>query len=88
MDVQSKKMQLVILGATAIICSRLLLFFLDDRQGPNLIIVGVLAMGVFLLSFAAYWFTAERGAYVRLLVALCVQILSVVGLFLWFLFVF
>jgi hypothetical protein len=82
MNFQSKKISLVILGATAILCSRTLFFFFNDPEGPNLLIVGGLAIAIYFLSFAAYVFVPSKmQGLKKLSVALCVQILSVIGLY-------
>ena len=82
MDLQSKKISLAILGVTAILCSRTLFFFFNDTEGPNLLIVGGLAMAIYFLSFAAYVFVPSKiQGLKKLSVAVCVQILSVIGLY-------
>jgi hypothetical protein len=70
------------LGATAIICSRLLFFFFNDPEGPNLLIVMGLAMAVFFLSSAIYIFgPSEIKGLKRLSAVICIQLLSVIGLY-------
>jgi hypothetical protein len=82
MDLQSKKISLVILGVTAIICSRVLFLFFNDPEGPNLLIVAGLAVVLFFLSFAAYVFIPSKTkGFTRLSVAVCIQVLSVIGLY-------
>jgi hypothetical protein len=72
----------MVLGATAIICSRMLFFFFNDPEGPNLLIVAGLAMAIFFLSFAAYVFSPSKmSGLKRLSVGVCIQILSVIGLY-------
>jgi len=51
---QSKKISIIILTVTAIICARTLFFFFNDPEGPNILIVAVLALVIYLLSYAAY----------------------------------
>ena len=81
MDFNSKRTSLVILGATAIICSRMLFFFLDDPEGPNLLVVAGLAIGVYILSCTAYLVNPARAKGIkRLAVAICIQILSIIAL--------
>ncbi|MBS1532141.1 MAG: hypothetical protein JSU01_17700 [Bacteroidetes bacterium] len=79
---KSKKISLIILAATAIICSRLLFFFFRDPEGPNLLIVAGLALVVYILSLLAYLFGPPKmkGAG-RLLAAICFQVLLVAGLY-------
>jgi hypothetical protein len=78
MNFESKKTSLVLLGTTAMLCSRTLFFFFNDLEGPNLLIVGVLAIAIFLLSFAAYVLTPPKiKTVIKFSIALGVQILSV-----------
>jgi len=78
----SKKISLIILAATAIICSRMLFFFFNDPEGPNLLIVTVFALAVYLLSSAAYIFgPSSINGVRRLSAAIAIQILSVIGLY-------
>ena len=79
MDFKSKKYSLLILGGTAIICSRTLFFFISDTEGPNLLIVGGLAIAIFLLSLAFYKVvSSQKKEFKKLLVLVCLQILSVI----------
>lgn len=56
MDFKSKKVYLLILGITSIICSRALLGAFNDPEGPNLLIVTVLAAIIYFLSLTIYFF--------------------------------
>lgn len=80
---KSKTISLVVLGVTAMTCARMLFFFFDDPEGPNLLIVTVIGLAVYLLSSAAYLFTPSRtnDGIKRLLMAICFQILLVIGLY-------
>jgi len=72
----------MILGVTAIICSRMLFFFFNDPEGPNLLIVAAFAMVVYFLSFAAYVFSPSKiKGLKRLSLVICIQILSVIGIY-------
>ena len=72
----------MLLGATAIICSRMLFFFFNDPEGPNLLIVAAFAMAVFFLSLAAYVFGPSKiKGLKRLSLVICIQILSVIGIY-------
>lgn len=82
MNFKSKNNSLVVLGATAILCSRILFFFFNDTEGPNLLIVGGLAMGIYFLSLAAYGYVPSKmKGFKKILVIVCIQILSVIGLY-------
>jgi hypothetical protein len=72
----------MILAATAIICSRVLFFFFNDPEGPNLLIVAGLALPVYFLSSAAYIFSPSKISGIkRLSAAICIQILLVIALY-------
>ena len=78
----SKKISLLMLGATAIICSRMLFFFFNDPEGPNLLIVAAFAMAVYFLSLAAYVLSPSKiKGLKRLSLVICIQILSVIGIY-------
>ena len=79
---KSKKISLIMLGVTALICTRMLFFFFNDPEGPNLLIVAAFAMAVYLLSFAAYVFSPSKiKGLKRLSLVICIQILSVIGIY-------
>jgi hypothetical protein len=54
MRLTSKQISLLILAITAIACSRIVFALFDDPEGPNLLIVFVLAAIIYLVSSAAY----------------------------------
>jgi hypothetical protein len=70
------------LGATAIIFSRMLFFFFNDPEGPNLVIVAAFAMAVYFLSLAGYVFSPSKiKGLKRFSLVICIQILSVIGIY-------
>jgi hypothetical protein len=72
----------MILAVTAIICSRMLFVFLNDPEGPNLIIVAGLALAVYFLSLAAYIFSPfPINGIKRLSAVIGTQILLVIGFY-------
>ncbi len=79
MDLKSKKTQLLILGVTAIACSRITFYFFDDSEGPNLLIVIVLAGMLYFLSLATYQFKLVW--FKNLLLAILIQIIIAIGLY-------
>jgi hypothetical protein len=80
---RSKRISLMILAATAIICSRGLFLFFNDPEGPNLLIVAGLALPVYLLSSTAYIFSPFNVSGIkRLSATICIQILLVISLYL------
>jgi hypothetical protein len=79
---KSKKISLVVLAVTAIICSRMLFFFFNDAEGPNLLVVGGMALVVYVLSSLAYIFSPSKMKDIkRLSAAICIQILLVIGIY-------
>jgi len=70
------------LAVTAMTCARTLFFFFNDPEGPNLLIVIALGLVVFLISWAAYQFIPSKiYGVIRLLAAVCFQILLVICLY-------
>ena len=81
MQFRSTKKSLLLLGITALICSRTLFFFFHDPEGPNLLIVTVLAMLLYVASFIAWRFIPATTASKKLLFAICTQVLIVTALY-------
>ncbi len=81
MDFRSKKVSLIILAVTALLSSRAMFAFFNDPEGPNLLIVVVLAAVVYLLSWAAYTFLPLATGFKKLSLAVLVQIVIVVVLY-------
>lgn len=53
---KSKKISLFILAITSVVCSRVMFFFFNDPEGPNLLIVTGMALIVYFLSLTVYIF--------------------------------
>lgn len=49
-----KNISVFILGFTSLVCSRAMFAFFDDPEGPNLLIVVVMAVVVFVFSLPVY----------------------------------
>ncbi len=81
MQLTSKKTSLLLLVISAFTCSRTLFYFFHDPEGPNLLIVTVLATLVFIASFLAWRFIPTTTASKKLLFAICTQVLIVAGLY-------
>ena len=81
MSFTSKKTSLLSLGITAFACSRTLFFLFHDPEGPNLLIVTVLAMILYLASLIVWRFIPATTASKKLLLAICTQLLIVTGLY-------
>ncbi len=54
MFLESKKISLIILAITSIVFSRVMFTLFDDPEGPNLLVVMVMATIVYLLSLITY----------------------------------
>ena len=74
---KSKTVSFVLLGITALLCSRAMFKFFNDPEGPNLLIVTVLALVIYLVPLAPYvskqLFPSLRG-FSRLLAMIGLQI--------------
>ncbi len=75
MHLTSKKASLLILGITSLVCSRTMFWLFNDPEGPNLLIIVVAAVVIYLLSLAAYVFIPSVSSSKRLLLAISIQIL-------------
>lgn len=51
-----KKPLFILLSITSILCSRIMFVFIDDPEGPNLLVVFVLALIIYFTSLAFYFF--------------------------------
>ena len=81
MPFESKKAPLLVLVIAAFACSRTLFFFFNDPEGPNLLIVSVLALLLFGASFIVWRFIPATTASKKLLFAISTQLLIVTGLY-------
>ena len=80
MQFTATKTSLLLLGITALTCSRALFFLFHDPEGPNLLIVTVLAMILYVASFIV-WRFLPASTTGKLLLAICTQLLIVAGLY-------
>ncbi len=81
MPLTSTKTPLFLLLLTAFVCSRTWFVFIDDPEGPNLLIVTVLALILFGASYLAWKFIPATTASTKLLLAICAQLAIVIGLY-------
>lgn len=81
MDFKSKKPSLLILGLTSLVCSRVMFYFFNDPEGPNLLIVTVMAVVLYFSSVKICSFVPSATGLKRLLLAICIQIIIVAGLY-------
>ncbi len=81
MQFTSTKKSLLLLGMTAFACSRTLFFLFNDPEGPNLLIVTVLALILYVASLFAWRFIPATTASKKLFFAICTQVLIVTGLY-------
>jgi hypothetical protein len=59
MNFESRKTQLLTLGITSLVCSRVMfLFFNDDPEGPNLLVVTGMAAIIYMLTMGLYVFSS------------------------------
>lgn len=78
---KSKKISYVLLGLTSLVSSRGFFALLNDPEGPNLLIVSVLAFVMFTLSIAVYAFTLSISGLKRLLLGVVIQMVIVIFLY-------
>ena len=80
---KSKTPSLVLLGITSLVCSRAMFSFFNDPEGPNLLIVVGMAGILYAVSIAVYLHSSSPVNLKRLLLAILIQILVVIGLYLF-----
>jgi len=81
---KSKKISLFILGITALVCSRTMFFFFNDPEGPNLLVVTVMAAIIYFPSLAIYLLNPSYiplTGVKRLLLVICMQIILATGFY-------
>jgi hypothetical protein len=83
MSLMSKKTSLVILGITALICSRVMFVFFNDPEGPNLVVVVGMAAILYSLSLMAQALIPATSGSKKLLVAIAAQMLVAAVLYLF-----
>lgn len=83
MNFNSKKSFLIISGITSVTLSRLMFVFFDDPEGPNLLVVFVMALVIYAISFVAHKFFFSKKAYSfsHILLSVLVQVISVIILY-------
>ena len=81
MSLPSKRTSILLLGITALSCSRTLFFAFQDPEGPNLFIVTVLALILYAASLLAWKLVSTTSAGKKLFFAICTQILIATGLY-------
>ena len=79
-----KNLALLVLAITAFACSRAMFAFFDDPEGPNLLVVSVMAAVIYLISAAAYLsrVSPSLAGFKRSAAAIFIQIFITTGLYL------
>lgn len=75
-----KNISLFILFFTSLVCSRAMFAFFDDPEGPNLLVVVVMAMVVFVLSLPVYrcYSSEAQDGQKRLFLPILTQVVVVI----------
>ena len=81
MQLNFKKTSLIILGLTSIVGSRTFFALLNDPEGPNLLIVAVLAVLIYAVSWGIYRLLSSMNTLKRLLLVILIQIIIVSALY-------
>ena len=80
----SKKTSLLILGITALVCSRVMFAFFNDPEGPNLLVVMSTAIIIYFLSLPVYlYYPSTNTSRKRLSLAIFIQIIIAAGFYFW-----
>ena len=81
MNFNSKSASFLILAVTAIVFSRIMFFFFNDPEGPNVLVVAGMAAVVYLLSLGAYALSPAVTISKRLSLIIVIQIVLVGALY-------
>jgi hypothetical protein len=81
MNLNSKKISLLILGITSLVFSRVMFLFFNDPEGPNVLVVIGMAVIIYFLSLAIYLFKFSNNNSKKLLLAICIQIVITAGFY-------
>ena len=76
---------MAVLGVTALACSRALFALINDPEGPNLLVVVLMAALVYAASVAGYAYlpVSKEAGFKRLLTSILVQVALVAVLYLF-----
>ena len=77
MFAKSRKTSLLLLGITALLCSKILFFSFNDPEGANLLVVSVMALILYVISWITYTFAKSLATPKKLLLALCAQLIAI-----------
>lgn len=80
MNLESKRLQSLILFLTALVCSRTMFVSFNDPEGPNLLVIAVGAVVIFASSWIVGRFVPLKG-FAKVLIAIVVQIIFTTILF-------
>lgn len=83
MNFNSKKTFLITSAITAVIFSRLMFVFFDDPEGPNLLVVFVMALFIYAISFIVhkFFFSNKLNSYNQFLILILVQFITIIILY-------
>jgi hypothetical protein len=76
-----KKASFIVMGVTALVCSRTIFFFINDPEGPNLLVVVVMAAVLYVISLAPYFYLSSTAEAKKALLAVFTQVVVAIGLY-------
>jgi len=79
MNFNSKKISLIVLALIAMLVSRFTFSLFEDPEGPNLLVVTVLAAVLYFASLTAYMPNLQL--YKKFILAICIQVGVAGGLY-------
>lgn len=80
MHFSSKKISLLILVVTSIICSKVFFLVLNDPEGSNLLVTSVVSVGIFFAALIGHRCIPMTTSLKRLLMAIFIQLVALTGL--------
>ena len=76
-----KKISLIILGITSIVCSRVMFSLFSDPDGPNLLVVIGMAAIIYFLSLIVFLLNPPVAVFKKFILAFLVQIIIALSLY-------
>lgn len=81
MDFNSKKASTIVSGIVSLVLSMAWFSFINDPEGPNLLVIAVLALILYFSSLAVGSFITHATGLKRLLFVIGIQIIIAIGLY-------
>lgn len=82
MKTKHNALRFIVLGLSALLCSRLLFALIEDPEGPNLLVVFMGALPLCITAVATLRKTKRLPEFTRVFLAICSQVVAMLLLYL------